>query len=82
AGDDTILWASGDGSDEVDGGAGFDTLVFAASGRSDEISLFDGFIDASLISIRGFDRLDLDAVERVEIETGGGGDYVQISDLG
>jgi Ca2+-binding RTX toxin-like protein len=80
-GDDTASWSGGDGSDRIDGGSGFDTLVFAGNNGSEKYDLFTRPNGAAISRDVGSVDMNLPGVERVEIHTGAGRDYVGISDL-
>jgi Ca2+-binding RTX toxin-like protein len=83
AGNDTFVWNDGDGSDVVEGQAGFDTLVF--NGKNDatkeqmSISANDG--RATLTRTQGNIAMDLNSVERIELNALGGDDSVTINNL-
>ncbi|MBE9102099.1 calcium-binding protein [Vacuolonema iberomarrocanum] len=83
AGDDRFIWNNGDGSDFINGGAGFDvTQVNGADGAGDE---FD------LVAVEGqaiFNRLNLglftltnEDIEQFEINGQGGDDSFTVGDL-
>jgi Ca2+-binding RTX toxin-like protein len=86
AGNDTFVWNDGDGSDVVEGQAGFDTLVF--NGKDDatkeqmSISANDARPGrATLTRTQGNIFMDLNSVERIELNALGGDDSVTINDL-
>ena len=82
-GDDRFIWNNGDGSDFIDGGAGFDvTQVNGADGPGDEFNL--GQVNGQAI----FDRLNLglftltnEGIEQFEINGQGGDDSLTVEDL-
>ena len=82
-GDDRFIWNNGDGSDFIDGGAGFDvTQVNGADGPGDEFNL--GQVNGQAI----FDRLNLglftlsnEGIEEFEINGQGGDDSLTVEDL-
>jgi hypothetical protein len=83
AGNDTFIWNNGDGSDVVEGQAGFDTLVFNGNGdaKSTEtitISAHDG--RATLFRTQGSVTMDLNSVERIELNALGGADNITVND--
>jgi RTX calcium-binding nonapeptide repeat (4 copies) len=79
AGNDTFVWNNGDGSDKVDGQAGFDTLVF--NGNNTEGSTEDISISANkLTRTQGTITMDLNSVERIELNALGGKDNITIND--
>jgi Ca2+-binding RTX toxin-like protein len=81
AGDDTFIWNAGDGSDTVEGQAGFDTLVFNGANVNENID-----ISANGGRVR-FSRdvatitMDLNGVERIDFHALGGADNIVINDL-
>jgi Ca2+-binding RTX toxin-like protein len=83
AGDDAFLWDPGDGNDTVEGQAGSDLLRFAGSAAAENISA-----SASGGRVR-FTRdvasvhvdLDLDDLERIEVQALGGADTVTVDDV-
>jgi hypothetical protein len=85
AGNDTFIWNNGDGSDVVEGQAGFDTLVF--NGNVDpnvleQISISANDSRATLFRTQGKITMDLNSVERIELNDAlGGADNITINDL-
>ncbi len=80
-GDDVFVWDPGDGSDIVEGEAGGDELQFNGS-NGDEI--FD--VSANGTRVRFFRNLgninmDLNGVERIDIEALGGADQITVNDV-
>ncbi|MGD1861765.1 MAG: calcium-binding protein [Leptolyngbyaceae cyanobacterium] len=83
AGDDRFIWNNGDGSDFINGGAGFDvTEVNGADGAGDEFDLAE--VDGQAI----FNRLNLglftltnENIEQFEINGQGGDDSLTVGDL-
>ena len=79
-GNDTFVWNNGDGSDLVEGQAGFDTLVF--NGNDASGSLEQVAISATTLSrVQGNVTMDLNSVERIELNALGGADNITVSDL-
>ncbi|MEM1254883.1 MAG: calcium-binding protein [Cyanobacteria bacterium P01_H01_bin.21] len=82
-GDDRFIWNNGDGSDFIDGDAGFDvTEVNGADGAGDEFDLSQ--VDGQAI----FNRLNLglftltnEEIEQFEINGQGGDDSLTVNDL-
>jgi len=82
-GDDRFIWNNGDGSDFINGGAGFDvTQVNGADGAGDEFDL--AAVDGQAI----FNRLNLglftltnENIEQFEINGQGGDDSLTVGDL-
>jgi hypothetical protein len=83
AGNDTFVWNDGDGSDVVEGQAGFDTLVF--NGKDDttaeQMSISANGSRATLFRTQGTINMDLNSVERIELNALGGDDNVTINNL-
>jgi len=81
AGDDTFTWVPGEGSDRVEGQAGFDTLKFVGAGGDENIDISDNggrvlfHRDAANIS------MDLNSVERIDFAALDGADSVVVHDL-
>ncbi len=83
SGSDRFIWNNGDGSDFIDGGAGFDiTQVNGADGAGDEFDLAQ--VDGQAI----FNRLNLglftltnENIEQFEINGQGGDDSLTVGDL-
>jgi Ca2+-binding RTX toxin-like protein len=79
--DDTFIWNPGDGSDTVEGQAGFDTLEFNGANVSENID-----ISANGGRVR-FTRdvanitMDLNGVERIAFHAFGGTDTITVNDL-
>lgn len=75
-GNDVFVWNPGDGSDTVEGGVGNDTLRFkgAASGQGFIVSAIAG----RALFTAGADIMDLNDVERLELQPLGGGDFLTI----
>jgi hypothetical protein len=88
AGNDTFVWNNGDGSDVVEGQAGFDTLVFNGNVDptvAEQIKISANNNDngrATLFRTQGNITMDLNSVERIELNDAlGGTDNITISDL-
>ena len=88
AGNDTFVWNNGDGSDVVEGQAGFDTLVFNGNvdpAIAEQIKIFADVNDngrATLFRTQGAITMDLNSVERIELNDAlGGTDNITINDL-
>jgi hypothetical protein len=80
-GNDTFTWLPGEGSDIVDGGAGHDVLGFAGAGLPERMSLSAFGTGAVLSRDLGNVRMDLDRVEDVQVQAGGGADAIDVGDL-
>ena len=84
AGNDTFIWNNGDGSDVVEGGAGFDTLVFNGNSNPtlEQINISANDSRATLFRAQGNITMDLNSVERIELNDAlGGADNITINDL-
>jgi Ca2+-binding RTX toxin-like protein len=80
-GNDLFVWDPGDGSDKVEGEAGFDTMLFNGS-VADEA--FEAAANGSRLRFTrdvGNIVMDTDGVERVDVEALGGADGVTVNDL-
>ena len=81
AGDDTFVWNPGDGSDTVEGQAGFDTMLFNGANINEKID-----ISANGSRVR-FTRdvanitMDLNGVEGINFNALGGADTITVNDL-
>ncbi|HEV7266639.1 MAG TPA: hypothetical protein VGN83_17210 [Falsiroseomonas sp.] len=81
AGDDVFVWDPGDGSDQVEGEAGFDALLFNGSGASEAIDIAALGSRARLLRDLGNVVMNLNGIERIEYRALGGADDVVITDL-
>lgn len=81
SGDDTAGWLPGEGSDAVFGGSGRDTLAFTGAGGDEVMSLSANGDRAVFLRSPGSVRMDLDDVERLEVDTIGGADAVTVNDV-
>ena len=81
AGDDRYVWNPGDGSDTVEGQAGFDTLAFNGSDASENISISANGNRATLFRDVGNVTMDLNGIERIELAAAGGADNIVVGDL-
>jgi Ca2+-binding RTX toxin-like protein len=66
AGNDRFVWNAGDGSDRVEGQAGIDTLVLSYTDRT----FVEATGDRAHVRTDGGDIIDLDGVERIQIQGG------------
>jgi Ca2+-binding RTX toxin-like protein len=81
AGDDDFQWDPGDGSDVVEGQDGIDTMLFNGSGLNET---FDASANGERVTFFrdvGNIVMDLNEVERVELNALGGTDTVMVDDL-
>ena len=81
AGDDVFQWDPGDGSDTIDGGAGFDTHRFNGAAIGENFRLFANGEHATLTRNIANIVMDQNNFERVEIAALGGVDNVEIGDM-
>jgi Ca2+-binding RTX toxin-like protein len=81
AGNDLIIWNLGDGSDIVDGGTGFDELRFDGSGAPETIDVSAVGEHVRLLRDVVNVTMDLDKVERIELNALGGPDRIVVGDL-
>jgi len=82
AGNDRFIWNPGDGSDSVNGEAGFDTLAFNGSNIGEEIDILaDGKHAEMTRNVAAID-MHLDNIERIEFLALGGKDDIHVHDLG
>ncbi len=79
AGDDVFTWAPGDGSDAVEGQAGFDTLDFLGSNASETIDISANGSRVRLFRDVANVTMDLNGVERIQLSTLGGNDIIDAS---
>src|SRR5713226_6316204 len=81
AGDDTFVWNPGDGSDVVEGGAGTDTLVFNGSNAGENIDISANGGRTRLFRDVGNVTMDLNGVEKIQLNALGGADNITVNDL-
>jgi len=81
AGNDVFRWDPGDGSDVIEGQAGFDRHDFNGSAANENMRLFANGGRATLTRDVGNIVMDQSDVERVDIAALGGNDTVTIDDL-
>lgn len=81
AGNDTFTWNPGDGSDTVEGGAGTDTLVFNGSNAAESMDVSANGGRVRLFRDVGNIVMDLNAVERLQVNATGGADQITLNDL-
>src|SRR6185312_9981002 len=81
AGDDTFIWNPGDASDTVQGQAGFDTLRFNGSNIDEKIDISANGSHARLSRDVANVTMDLNGIERIQLNTLGGADTVTVNDL-
>jgi len=81
AGNDRFQWNPGEGSDVIDGQAGFDTHEFNGSNADEQFALNADGDHAILTRNLGNIIMDQNNVERVELDALGGADRFDIGDL-
>jgi Ca2+-binding RTX toxin-like protein len=81
AGDDTFQWDPGDGSDTIEGQDGADTMLFNGSGGAEIFALSANGERARLTRNLGNIVMDLDDVERIELNALGNTDTITINDM-
>jgi Ca2+-binding RTX toxin-like protein len=81
AGDDVFQWDPGDGSDVVEGEAGADRLRFNGSAIGEIIDLSANGSRLRFLRNVGNIVMDLDGVERMDINALGGADIITVNDL-
>ncbi len=81
-GNDVFTWNPGDGSDTVDGQAGFDTLVFnGGANASENVNIFANGDQATFFRDVAAVTMHLNSIERIEFSAGGGADNITVNDL-
>jgi len=81
AGDDLFIWNPGDGSDVVEGQAGFDTLLFNGSNASENFDISANGSRVRLFRDVGNVTMDLNGIERIQLNALGGADNITVNDL-
>ena len=81
AGNDVFTWNPGDGNDTVEGGVGSDTLRFGGSGANENVDIVANGGRAVLFRDVANVTMDLNDVERIEIEALAGQDRINVGDL-
>jgi Ca2+-binding RTX toxin-like protein len=82
AGNDRFLWNPGDGSDSVNGEAGFDTLAFNGSNIGEEINILADGKNAEMTRNVAAIDMHLANMERIEFQALAGADTIHVHDLG
>src|SRR5262245_41085458 len=80
-GDDLFVWDPGEGSDRVEGEAGFDTMLFNGSGADEVFAASANGARLRFTRDVGNIVMDTDGVERVDLEAPGGADTVTLNGL-
>jgi Ca2+-binding RTX toxin-like protein len=81
AGDDVFQWDPGDGSDVVEGQAGADTMLFNGANIAETFDLSANGERLRLTRNVGNVVMDVNGVERVDLNALGGADTVNVGDL-
>jgi hypothetical protein len=81
SGSDTFTWDPGDGSDVVEGRSGFDTLDFNGAPGAEQMSLSAEGERAIFFRVQGSIRMDMDGVERLDLDALAGVDDITINDM-
>lgn len=79
--DDTFIWNPGDGSDIVEGQAGFDTLEFNGANVSEQIEISANGGRARFTRDVANIVMDLNGVEKIAFHALGGADTITVNDL-
>ena len=82
AGDDVFQWDPGDGNDTVEGGADEDQLLFFGSNATENINILANAGRALFLRDVANVTMDLNDVERIDYRALGGGDTINVGDLG
>lgn len=80
-GDDLFLWRVGDGNDEVYGDEGEDTVRFIGTVGSENYIAIFGSGGLAMVGIAGGDFLQLDDVERIQVQALAGADHITVGEL-
>ena len=83
AGDDTILWADGDGSDVVDGGFGDDVQQVMTGAGDETLAVNEGTSGHFTVdrSTGMTFSIDVTATEQLDVDAGDGADTVSVNSL-
>ena len=80
-GNDLFTWDPGEGSDRVDGDAGFDAMVFNGSGADEKFQLSAVGSRLRLTRDVGNIAMNVGSLERVTVAALGGADTITLNDL-
>jgi Ca2+-binding RTX toxin-like protein len=80
-GNDTFIWNPGDGSDVVEGGMGTDTLVFNGSNAAERFDISANGGRTRLSRDVGGIVMDLNGVEKIQLNALGSADAITVNDL-
>src|SRR5258706_12619204 len=81
AGNDTFVWNPGDGNDTVEGQGGVDTLQFNGANVSEKIDISANGSRARLTRDVANITMDLNGVERINVDALGGADNITVNDM-
>src|SRR5947209_1069958 len=81
AGDDVAQWDPGDGSDTIEGQDGTDTLVFNGSNIAEQMDISANGSRVRLTRDVANITMDLNGVEKINLNTLGGADKITVNDL-
>jgi hypothetical protein len=81
SGNDVIVWDPGDGSDLVDGGAGFDTMLFNGSGGDEKFHASQNGGRVTFTRNLGNIVMDLNDTEHIDLRAFGGSDNLTVDDI-
>ena len=81
AGNDTFVWNPGDGSDTIEGQAGFDTMAFFGANIAESFDLSNNGGRLRLSRDVAAITMDINGVEQVNLAALGGADTVAVNDL-
>src|SRR5262249_55117761 len=81
AGDDRFIWNPGDGSDMIEGQAGFDTLAFNGADISANVTISPNGSRANLTRDVGNVAMDFNGVEEIDVDALGGADTITVNDM-
>jgi Ca2+-binding RTX toxin-like protein len=81
AGRDTFRWDPGDGSDVVEGQRGYDTLDFNGADAAEVMSLSPNGRRSVFLRDLGNIRMDMDRVEKLDLDALGGADTVTVDEM-
>jgi Ca2+-binding RTX toxin-like protein len=81
SGRDDFTWLPGDGSDDIEGGAGLDKLIFDGSGANEVMSLSANGDRTVFLRDVGAIRMDMNDVEVLDLAAAGGADTITVDDM-
>jgi Ca2+-binding RTX toxin-like protein len=78
---DSFRWDPGDGSDVVEGQAGYDTLDFNGANVDEQMSLTPNGSRSLFLRTQGNIRMDMDGVEKLDLTALAGVDTITVDDM-